>query len=122
MSKLHREPRKILLPGRNYNEPFEPFYTIEDIRPLTKYSYEINGQKFEFNHDSQILTFEINVDGIIFNGRINYSRLYSSEYPYESFHHIYIRKNNGSKIWLKTLNQFDIWWNEEFEDEKQIEL
>ena len=119
---LHREMRIILLPNRNYNETFEPFYIINDIKPLIKYSWTINNQHYILNSNDEILRYEIQIETITLYGQINWLGFMASETQYQSQHSISSKRKNGISILLVRDTQYNLYWNEEFWDEKEIEI
>lgn len=108
-----------------YPQPFFD-YTIDPIKKLTKFSWQVNNQKFTFNSDQFILTYEIDIfsswSGLKVNGRIRFARFNSSEHPHQSSQDQYIRDANGRKIWLIIDSGYSIWDNSEFWDEKEMEI
>ena len=93
--------RKLLPPFLNFDDrDYESFYTIEKIKPLKTFGWQINGDRFEFKVDSQILRYGITYDGLVFHGRIRFDRLLATDLPHVSSDDVYIRNLHGNKIWL----------------------
>jgi len=112
-----REPDNCALGKWTENLTIDP-----EIPKIIKLSWSFDNQRYMFNHDLQILNYEITTDEFILRGRINYFRLYSDEYSHESMHDCYIRKNNGQKVQLSWDRERTIHYSENEWDEKEIEI
>jgi hypothetical protein len=120
MTKIQK---KILLNKRNYDLPYEPWFSISDqVQKIKNYEFTINGAQFEYNEDKQILKFHVTVEGILFHGRINYTRIESSEYPHTSQLDLFIRKPNGEKVWLVENTVSSVYFNGNEPDSLEVDL